>query len=55
MRQLEEADNLMTGITNTPMVRFVERGGVTLIEELGRANPRPPLNAASLWQDTGPE
>ena len=29
----------MTRILNTPAVKFVERGGTMIIEDLGRTNP----------------
>ena len=39
MRKLQEADNLVTGLVNCPTVRFIEKGGITLMEELGKLNP----------------
>ena len=36
---LQKADDQMTKILNTPAVKFVERGGTTIIEDLGRTNP----------------
>ena len=36
---LQNQDNQLAQATNTPQVRFVERAGTTLMEELGRNNP----------------
>ena len=36
---LQNQDNQLAQATNTPQVRFVERAGTTIMEELGRNNP----------------
>ena len=36
---LQKADDQMTKILDTPAVKFVERGGTTIMEDLGRTNP----------------
>ena len=36
---LQEHDNNICLATNCPQVRFIERAGVTIMEELGRNNP----------------
>ena len=36
---LQSQDNLITSSMNTPQVRFVERSGTTVMEDLGRTNP----------------
>ena len=37
--KLQKADDQMTRTLNTPVVKFVERGGTMIIEDLGRTNP----------------
>ena len=36
---LQSQDNLITSSMSTPQVRFVERSGTTLMEDLGKNNP----------------
>ena len=37
--RLQRQDNIMCQASNCPKVRFLERAGTTLIEELGKNNP----------------
>ena len=43
---LQNQDNQIAQATNTPQVRFVERAGTTIMEELGRTNLWPPNGSA---------
>ena len=36
---LQNQDNILAQATNSPQIRFVERAGTTLMEDLGRNNP----------------
>ena len=38
-KDLQEADEILCKTTNSPTVRFVERGGPTLMELVGKSNP----------------
>ena len=38
-KRLQEADDLITKATNCPPARFVERGGPTIVDTVGRTNP----------------
>ena len=38
-KKLQEADDLITKATNCPPARFVERGGPTIVDTVGRTNP----------------
>ena len=38
-KNLQEVDNEICKITNSPGVRFLERGGPTVMDTVGRTNP----------------